>query len=290
MKKRCLGILAMVIACALVLVGCSNAAEQGKKAFAGVWSLDGVVMSGTAMTEDEMAIAQALGTYLTLNEDGTGSFEMMGMEVAGTWSATDATTGKITLTDESELGMSGEQGMKLEDDKLIMVSNSDSLSFVKIDPSQKQETDIASALSEALSGSGSLSGATDSATSGTGSVAALDNAQELNVTLGDTDDFTIKVTGKGSYLGDPAFVVEVANKSKTTLLVDDDDKFSVAGKVASPIFSMEVPAGATSDELLWFDSANLGDAGVEVLSGVKGKLIVSNADTGEELAQLDFSV
>ena len=50
-----------------------------------------------------------------------------------------------------------------------------------------------------------------------------------------------------------------------------------------------VPAGQTAEDTLWFERLSTKDDGVGSLTGVVGRIVVTNVDTGEKMGTYDFN-
>lgn len=279
------GLLAMLALC-VVLVGCGstgNAADAAKN-FVGTWEIDGLISDGKESSEDELAIMKAMGVYLTLEDGGKATLEMLGTPVEGTWEGKDATTALLRLDEETAktANLSNEPApLKYADNKITMSSESTSMTFIKIDPSQKGAANLDTLVNATAN---EVQSTVDAAAPDLS--AQLSDSQPLDITIADDDYCTIRVTAVGDYFGDPGYALSVTNKTEGTLHVDDNNEFSINGAVTSPIFSLDVPAGQTATEILWFENSEINNGGVAALSGVEGQLIISSKD-GEDLEQLE---
>ncbi len=158
--------IACVVAAAVALFGCANAAEQGKKNFAGTWELESMNSNGQTFSAEDIAKLKEAGLsiYLTLGEDGNAQLSMYGTPVTAKWTAKDATNAKLTLDNAAQgtggNGMASEQSMKLEGDKLVMEAANSSITMKKSDgvpPQQPAAASTSSANSASSSASASSS-------------------------------------------------------------------------------------------------------------------------------------
>ena len=183
--------IACVVAATVALFGCANAAEQGKKNFAGTWELESMKSNGQTFSAEDIAKLKEAGLsiYLTLTEDGNAQLSMYGTPVTAKWTATDATNAKLTLDNAAQgtggNGMASEQSMKLEGDKLVMEAANSSITMKKSDGAPQQQPAAASA-SSANSASSSASASSSSApASSSQSAAAQNSTQESSSSSGE---------------------------------------------------------------------------------------------------------
>ena len=157
---RTKGLIAALVGCvfalSLVLVGCGGASSGGdnasaKKAFVGTWDLVEMSQDGETTGSSDLETLKSLGleVYVNLNEDDTVALVMFGEAVQGTWEATSATAGSITLNDQKV-------NMTLEDSKLKFEQEGASLVFQKGEAKPTPSTS-SSASSTASSSSSSAS-------------------------------------------------------------------------------------------------------------------------------------
>ena len=175
-KKGVIALMACVFALCLALVGCGggggNSAEANKAAFTGTWNLVEMNQDGQVTGSDDLETLKALGleVYVNLNEDGTAALVLFGEAMEGTWEATSATAGSITLE--------GQQvSMTIEDSKLKFEQEGASLTFEKGEAKEvpaKSESESASAEGEssAAEGEATESAAAEGASSEAASEAA----------------------------------------------------------------------------------------------------------------------
>ncbi len=107
--------------------------------FVGDWEFThGSLENLDQATVDE---AKSLGAnaIMTLNEDGTGSFDMYGNVKQLTWSATSDTEGSLTLDGNKAASMA------IEDEELVLSDSSDNtLTFSRYVPQDESNGDSAS--------------------------------------------------------------------------------------------------------------------------------------------------
>ena len=125
-KVGIIAVLCCVFALSMALVGCGGSASDPKQAFIGTWELIEMNDNGTITSQEDLELLKSLGIEVTaeLNEDGTASINMMGEAMTGTWEASSATAGKITIEGQSV-------DMTLDGDKLSMSQNNQTLTFQK---------------------------------------------------------------------------------------------------------------------------------------------------------------
>ena len=108
MKKFIAGLL-------LVLTLLSIASCGGAATFKGTWKLVKAEMGGTTIDVEIMKGS------IVLNEDGTGKYSFMGMDLDATWEEVDSTTAKFSYvslggtTNNYELKIDGKQLLLTED-------------------------------------------------------------------------------------------------------------------------------------------------------------------------------
>lgn len=159
MKKRFALAFAAILALCLALVGCGGGGGGGEAAdpkanFIGTWEIQSMEQDGESMSEEDLAMMRELGlsVYLVLNEDGTGSIEMFGEALEGTWEAKNATTGTFTAEDQTV-------DMTLEGGTLTMTQEGTDtrMVFAQIDPEDMVTPDT-SGSTDGGDDSGSASG------------------------------------------------------------------------------------------------------------------------------------
>ena len=100
MKKRFLGILAVLAVFCIALVGCGGPKEDYTPVFAGEWELVAMESEDNEVSEQDLQDMKDLGltVTLTLNEDGTANRVMFGEDYGtGEWSAKSATECNMTM-------------------------------------------------------------------------------------------------------------------------------------------------------------------------------------------------
>ena len=296
--------LVMVPVLFLGLSGCGGAAKNASANdnFIGTWAVDSMTMGGEASGAEELELAKSLGIYLTLEEGGKAAYEVFGSSVAGTWTPSDATNAKLNFAkqDAGNVSLEAESELSYADGKVTLTSGYDILVLKRIDPSEKKSTQLEERLKEteqsAQSPGGSSMGnaasqpgdASSPAATGSG-YSVLLASQPIDIPIADDAVCAIKVVAKGDCYGNPGYLVRVTNKTDHTIMVDNEGEFTVEGDVGGVIFSVNVPAGQTSEETLWFENLSSEDGGAESLTGVVGKIVVTNVDTGEKMATYDFN-
>ncbi len=110
MSKK-IGIIAavcLVLTLCFAFVGCGPNVD--KSLYAGEWELQSG--STDSLDADTIALTKSLGSnvILTLNEDGTGSFDLFGEVDEVTWSASSDTEGTVKIGDSNEAKMTLSDG------------------------------------------------------------------------------------------------------------------------------------------------------------------------------------
>ena len=299
-----LAMLAMAPALLAGLSGCGGAANNASANdnFVGTWAVDSMTMGGESSGTEELELAKSLGIYLTLEEGGKANYEVFGSSVVGTWTPSEATKAKLNFSkqDAGNVSLEAESELSYADGKVTLTSGYDLLVLKKIDPSEKKSTQLEERLKEseqsAQTPGGSTMGNSASQPADPAAPTAVESGyssllatQPIDFPIADDAVCTIKVVAKGDCYGNPGYLVRVTNKTDHQIMVDNEGEFTVEGDVGGVIFSMSVPAGQTSEDTLWFERLSTDDGGVGSLAGVVGKIVVTNADTGEKIATYDFN-
>jgi hypothetical protein len=277
------------------LLGCGSAVPEDRvNDYVGTWAIEGVTSGGDEVTGDELDLYKAMGVYLIVGSDYTVLYEVFGMSVSGTFEIGDSGEAAVTFSESesADAGVSAKQTLQEKDGKLYLKDEKDEQSFVQIDPSDKKSADVSallgnvdeSNLEETL---GSLREDLQNAADGT---FPLTDAEELDEMVASDKNCSIKVRARGSYLGDPGYLLEIENKGTARIVVSDDGAFTVNGQEVDPVLMAVIDPGNTSREVLWFegDSLSLNEDGE--LGEVRGKLVATNYETGEKLGTYDFSL
>ena len=104
MKKRFLGILAVLAVFCIALVGCGGPAEDYSPNFAGNWQLVAMESADNEVSEQDLQDMKDLGLTvdLTFADDGTCSLVMFGEDYGtGTWKDESAAECAVTMEDQS---------------------------------------------------------------------------------------------------------------------------------------------------------------------------------------------
>ena len=123
LKIGLVGLVAAVLSFVVVGCGGANGGQEAKDAFVGSWNL--VAMEGEAgASAEDIALMQSLGLSvgIQLHEDGTGSLDLFGEKMDGTWTAENATQGKLVLSDQEiamTLGSDGNLSLQQNNDTMI---------------------------------------------------------------------------------------------------------------------------------------------------------------------------
>ena len=122
MKKKGLALLAIftcVAAMCFALVACGG---NNKANFVGDWTLESMQDSTMTLTASDLA-SYGLEMTMTLKEDGSGSFNMMGESMNFSWEAKSAT--EISVKDAETVAST----FTLADDKLSAENNGAKMVF-----------------------------------------------------------------------------------------------------------------------------------------------------------------
>ena len=286
MKKRIWTTLVLACALCLALVGCgkgSGSKTDPKEAFVGSWEIVKMINQGKETSLEDLERLKGLGmfVYLDLNEDGTFYLDVLGSPMDGTWEATDATKGTITMSDSTA-------PLTLEDGLLTLEQNDSSMTFKKIDPSEKVSapadtsttTDESSTDSESLMTPQYFGGDT---------IEDLDDPTTLDVAVIDDDLCTVKITAKGMYEGDPGIFFEVTNKSDQDILFVGGDDWSIGGTTHEAVMYELVRAGETLGSIAWFKADEVG-TDMNTIVDVAGTIIVADGAGENILETIDFKL
>ena len=286
------------------LSGCAGAANNASANdnFVGTWAVDSMTMGGETSGAEELELAKSLGIYLTLEEGGKATYEVFGSSVMGTWKPSDATNAKLNFAkqDAGNVSLEAESELSYADGKVTLTSGYDLLVLKRIDPSEKKSTQLEERLKEteqsAQAPGGSAMGNSASQPADAATPAAVESgysallaSQPIDLPVADDAVCAIKVVAKGDCYDNPGYLVRVTNKTDHAIMVDNDGEFTVEGDVGGVVFSMSVPAGQTAEDTLWFERLSTEEGGVGSLTGVVGKIVVTNVDTGEKMATYDFN-
>lgn len=260
-----------VFALCLVLMGCGNKTEEApvdpKADFVGTWEVTSMAKDGETTDQESLDAMKAFGLnlYLELAEDGSAKLENFGNSMEGTWTATEVGKGTLTLQGNGV-------PMVLDDGHLTVEQNESKLEFEQIDPSQKASGMDLSAVAD--DGSPIVT----PSSFGGDDINSLGGLTEMDITVADDELFTIKVLGKGDYLGDPAFFFEVANKTGLDATMQAvNDTWSVNGSTTKPVIMDTIPANETMGTIIWFDAAEVG-SDVGALHNIMGQIRFYNGD------------
>ena len=127
---------------------------------------------------------------------------------------------------------------------------------------------------------------------------AVENVEIVDEVIEDVDPIevvdgkycSIEITGKGTdFIGDPGYRLVITNKSKNPIALSPAGTFTVDGNEVEACFGEIIDAEGTIETFMSFPADQLG-GGVEMLSGVKGKILVKNELTSEDLKRYTFKV
>ena len=159
-KKGVLALLSCMFALCLALAGCGGSAGNnettGKAAFTGTWDLIEMSQDGETTGKDDLESLKSRGyeVFLNLNEDGSAALVLFGEATEGTWTASSATSGSLSLE--------GQQiNMTIEDSKLKVEQEKTTLVFEKGEAKEvpSQSESVSSSAEEESSSSEASEGA-----------------------------------------------------------------------------------------------------------------------------------
>ncbi len=123
---KSIGKLIAVVACALALcfalAGCDSDTDQYKKNFQGNWELSGLTEGDTTYGESDLSMLKAWGmsVSLSMNEDGTMTFDYFGETIEGNWEPKDANTVTLKILGDSADGKLSDGVLSIEVDGASM--------------------------------------------------------------------------------------------------------------------------------------------------------------------------
>lgn len=120
MKKRFLGLFAILAMFCIALVGCGGGGQDYTANFSGEWELSHVENNDELSPEAIQDLRDlGLTVNLSLGEDGAASLVMFGEDYGtGEWKATGADTCEVTINDEA-------LSCTLDDSGLLHVTEAD---------------------------------------------------------------------------------------------------------------------------------------------------------------------
>lgn len=146
-KTLLLGMMAVLVALAIGLVGCGSQEEPDyTKNFSGEWTLTSLVENGEKTTEKELKAMKSWGmTFsLTLNEDKTATLDILGEKLEGTWEPKDATTATVTMDNQDVDAI-------LDGDELTLKQDDEQMTFERADDESDSSTSTKSSASSSSS-------------------------------------------------------------------------------------------------------------------------------------------
>lgn len=284
MTKRLWTTLAIACALCLALVGCGSKGSASKAdpkdAFVGSWEVTSMVNGGEETSMEDLEQLKGLGmfVYLDLNEYGTFSLDVLGSPMTGTWEATDESTGTITLSGSSA-------PLTLKDGQLTLEQDASSMTFKKIDPSEKVSAPTQTTTTE---DDGNESLMTPQYFGGD-SIQDLDDPTMLDVAVVDDSFCTIKITAKGMYEGDPGIFFEITNKTDQDILLVGGDDWTIGGTSHEAILYEMVKAGESLGSIAWFDAEEVG-TDMDAIADVAGTIIIADSTGTEMLETVNFQL
>lgn len=268
MKHR--GIISLLLGTLLlcfVLVGCGGKASSADaSAFIGTWDLYEITGDNGASHEDVKSMNDfGLETYLEIEKDGKGTFNVFGEEISLTWKAKSNTQIDVTMEGEKQTESltlkDGKVSFSVEGEKTTMV-------FEKGKKHDKSDKPASGSEKSGPTAFDDLMGNDDEK-----------NVKEINSVV--ADDETIKIEAIKMYdddFDDAIIEFKVTNKSDKNLVISCSyGSWSVDGKMVDPSMYENIKAGTYTDAALYFTKDNLG-GGTEKLVNIDGKFEVTDDD------------
>lgn len=271
--KRFKSAMAFAAMGTLMLAGCGTVPQEYTDEFVGVYELKEYTdAEGNSDESIDAMMELGMTAYLTLGEDGTASLSIFGESQDGTWKAVGEDSANCTIVDR-ETGVEAVSDMVLAENHQLTLSNDGEImkfDFLGKDAEVGGMTaeEFGKALMDDSESSEMLRGSMESFDEGT--------AEELDETLADDDNVTIKLKGIGEYSGDPAYLLELTNKTDSLLMfMNFADDWTVDGNAHNPVLYDTVEPGKTRGSIMWFEDDDL--EGIESLKNVKGTISVSHS-------------
>lgn len=269
--KRIWPALVAAFAICLALAGCGKPKDPADD-FVGTWEVISISSDGEETSEKDLNLLKDLDlhVYLVLNENGMATLEVFGDGMDGTWTATEKGKGTILLDGQ-------EVPMVIKGGKLTLEQDRSSMTFRKLD----EEEDDAGTMHESTTSATYFGGDT---------IEDLENASELDILVANDDVCTIKVIAKGTYVGSPAFLFEITNKTDADfLVVNSTDDWAVDGVKRSATLYKTLKPKETLGSVAWFVATGYNDD-VEELTNVTGTIIIVDANANNILGEYQFAI
>lgn len=275
------GIISLLLGTLLlcfVLVGCGGGTSSADaSAFIGTWDLYEITGDDGASHEDIKTMNDfGIETYLEIEKDGKGTFNVFGEDIPLTWKAKNNT--QIDVTIEYE-GKKQTEPLTLKDDKVSFSIEGEDSTMVFEKGKKHDKSD--------KSASGSGEGGTTALDSLMGNDSEQ-NVTEINSVV--ADDETIKIEAIKMYdnsFSDAVIEFKVTNKSDKNLMITCEyGSWSVDGKMVNPSMYEKIKAGAYADADLYFTKDELG-GGTEKLVNIDGKFELTD-DEYNTIATYEF--
>lgn len=102
----------------------------------------------------------------------------------------------------------------------------------------------------------------------------------------------ITVTGKKiDVVGDPGYVLEIANRTDAMVWVYSGTEWTVGGKeVQEPVLLESVGSGQTVEAFLWFDHEGSGIDSLDELVAVEGDIVVMRDPDSDVIGSYKFKM
>ena len=267
--KRIWPALVAAFAICLALAGCGKPKDPAED-FIGKWEVISISSDGEETSEKDLNLLKDLDlhVYLTLNENGMATLDVFGDGMDGTWSASEKGVGSILLDGQ-------EVPMIIKGGKLTLEQDRSSMTFKKLEEQEDATTSDASHAATYFGGD---------------TINDLDNPTEMDVLVANDDICTIKVKAKGTYVGSPAFLFEITNKTDADfLVVNSTDDWAVNGSKRSATLYKTLKPQETLGSVAWFVQTGFDDD-VDSLTNVTGTIVICDANANNILGQYEFAL
>lgn len=267
--KGMISLLLGTLLLCFVLVGCGgkNSSADAASAFIGTWDLYKITGDDGTSHEDIKSMNEfGLETYLEIEKDGKGTFNVFGEEISLTWKAKNSTQIEVTMEYDGEKQT---EPLTLKDGKVsFSVEGEKAMVFEKGKKHDRSDKPASGSEKGGAAAPDSSKGDDDEK-----------NVKEINSVVADDD--TVKIEAIKMYddtFGDAIIEFKVTNKSDKNLVISCSyGSWSVDGKMVDPSMYENIKAGTYTDAALYFTKDNLG-GGTEKLVNIDGKFEVTDDD------------
>lgn len=268
--KRIWPALVAAFAICLALAGCGKPKDPAED-FIGKWEVISISSDGEETSEKDLNLLKDLDlhVYLVLNENGMATLDVFGDGMDGTWSVSERGKGSILLDGQ-------EVPMVIKGGKLTLEQDRSSMTFKKLEDSEEAATSADAGHAATYFGGDTIND--------------LDNPTEMDVLVANDDICTIKVTARGTYVGSPAFLFEITNKTDADfLVVNSTDDWAVNGAKRSATLYKTLKPQETLGSVAWFVQTGFDDD-VNELTNVTGTIIICDANANNILGEYEFAL